>query len=153
MLSCIWVDIQNYSDRAFGTSLLHLRCDRSASFMRSLYCRSLYSTLAIAEFNFTAPCSLARYILKASDRWVKSTMLSVEGTFQGGIVQLVQPIAGRDGQRVIIIFVQEESESGIPDSAWNDFTLLLKDCQMNTGISDLAHQHDHYLHGTPKRED
>ncbi|NDJ16900.1 hypothetical protein GS601_06290 [Myxacorys almedinensis A] len=80
-------------------------------------------------------------------------MLSVEGTFQGGIVQLVQPIAGRDGQRVIIIFVQEESESGIPDSAWNDFTLLLKDCQMNTGISDLAHQHDHYLHGTPKRED
>jgi hypothetical protein len=23
---------------------------------------------------------------------------------------------------------------------------------LNTGIEDLAHQHDHYIHGTPKRE-
>jgi hypothetical protein len=24
---------------------------------------------------------------------------------------------------------------------------------VNTEIRDLAHQHNHYLHGTPKRED
>jgi predicted DNA-binding antitoxin AbrB/MazE fold protein len=80
-------------------------------------------------------------------------MLSVEGTFENGIVQLNQPVAGRDGQKVIIVFLQEENESPISDSAWNDFAQMLKDCQVHTGIGDLAHQHDHYLHGTPKRED
>lgn len=80
-------------------------------------------------------------------------MLSVKGTFQNGVVQLNQPVAGRDGQRVLIVFLQEENESPIADSAWGDFAQLLKECQVNTGIRDLAHQHDHYLHGTPKRED
>ncbi|MEL7067880.1 MAG: hypothetical protein AAGN15_04405 [Cyanobacteria bacterium J06581_3] len=28
---------------------------------------------------------------------------------------------------------------------------LLESCQVNTGISDLSYQHDHYLYGTPKR--
>lgn len=80
-------------------------------------------------------------------------MLSVEGTFRNGVVQLNQPIAGRDGQKVLIVFLHEEHEPSIADSAWNDFAELLKDCQVITGIADLAHQHDHYLHGTPKRED
>ncbi|MEC4817831.1 MAG: hypothetical protein SAK29_31845 [Scytonema sp. PMC 1069.18] len=80
-------------------------------------------------------------------------MLSVEGTFQNGVVQLNQPVTGRNGQRVLIVFLQEEYESPIADSAWGDFAQLLKECQVNTGIRDLAHQHDHYLHGTPKRED
>lgn len=80
-------------------------------------------------------------------------MLSVEGTFQDGVVQLNQPIAGRNGQKVMIVFLQDENESPIADSAWGDFALLLKESQVHTGIRDLAHQHDHYLHGTPKRED
>ena len=29
---------------------------------------------------------------------------------------------------------------------------LLERCQVNTGIPDLSYQHDHHLHGTPKRE-
>jgi predicted DNA-binding antitoxin AbrB/MazE fold protein len=80
-------------------------------------------------------------------------MLSVEGIFHNGVVQLSQPIAGRDGQKVLIVFLQEDNELPIADSAWGDFAKLLKECQVNTGISDLAHQHDHYLHGIPKRED
>jgi hypothetical protein len=80
-------------------------------------------------------------------------MLSVEGIFQDGVVQLSQPVVGRDGQKVMIIFPQEENELPIADSAWSDFALLLKESQVQTGMSDLAHQHDHYLHGTPKRED
>ncbi|MGA7934120.1 MAG: hypothetical protein WCA35_11280 [Kovacikia sp.] len=79
-------------------------------------------------------------------------MLSVEGTFQNGVVQLNQPVAGRDGQKVLIVFFQDENEPPIVDSAWDDFAQLLKDCQIHTGIPDLAHQHDHYLHSTPKRE-
>lgn len=80
-------------------------------------------------------------------------MLSVEGTFQNGVVQINQSVTLRDGQKVLIVFLQEEKESLILDSAWDDFAQLLKECQVNTGISDLAHQHDHYLYGTPKREE
>lgn len=78
-------------------------------------------------------------------------MLSVEGIFHNGVVQLNQPVTGRDGQKVLIVFLQE-NESLVADSSWGDFAQLLKECQVNTGISDLAYQHDHYLHGTPKRE-
>lgn len=38
------------------------------------------------------------------------------------------------------------------DSAWDEFEQLIDRCTVDTGIEDLAHQHDHYLHGTPKRE-
>jgi hypothetical protein len=40
-------------------------------------------------------------------------MLSVEGTFQNGVVQLNQPIAGRNGQKVMIVFLQDENESAL----------------------------------------
>ncbi|MGB3291421.1 MAG: hypothetical protein WBB01_00350 [Phormidesmis sp.] len=39
------------------------------------------------------------------------------------------------------------------DESWDDLDEILADCQMSTGIRDLAHQHDHYRLGTPKRED
>jgi hypothetical protein len=42
----------------------------------------------------------------------------------------------------------EENEKG-----WDTLIQLIQECQMDTGIEDLAHQHDHYLYGTPKRKD
>ena len=38
------------------------------------------------------------------------------------------------------------------ETGWDALTALIEACQMDTGISDLAHQHDHYRLGTPKRE-
>ena len=38
------------------------------------------------------------------------------------------------------------------DAGWDALTALIEECQVDTGITDLAHQHDHYLYGTPKRE-
>lgn len=35
--------------------------------------------------------------------------------------------------------------------AWENFFDLLDRCQVQTGISDLAHQHEHYLYGVPKQ--
>ena len=32
-------------------------------------------------------------------------------------------------------------------------TQLLTECQVETGIGNLAHQHDHYLHGTPLKSE
>ena len=34
----------------------------------------------------------------------------------------------------------------------DDLGELLERCKVNTGISDLSDQHDHYLYGTPKRK-
>lgn len=80
-------------------------------------------------------------------------MLSVKGKFQNGIVRPDEPIAGREGQSVIVTFLEDDNSPPIDDSAWDDFDQLIKDCQLHSGIGDLAHQHDHYLYGTPKRKD
>ena len=32
-----------------------------------------------------------------------------------------------------------------------DISTWLQNLAVDTGIEDLAHQHDHYIHGTPKR--
>jgi ssDNA-specific exonuclease RecJ len=37
--------------------------------------------------------------------------------------------------------------------AWDDFDQIMQESQVSTGISDLSHQHDHYIHGIPTRPD
>lgn len=39
-----------------------------------------------------------------------------------------------------------------PGDFWLELNQIIEDCQMETGISDLSYQHDHYLYGTPKKE-
>ena len=34
----------------------------------------------------------------------------------------------------------------------DDLGILLANCEISTGVADLSYQHNHYLHGTPKRE-
>ncbi len=82
-------------------------------------------------------------------------MLSVKGTFQKGVVHPSESIEGREGQSVIIVFVQDDNTDKPgpkEDSDWDKLRQLINDCAVDTGIDDLAHQHDHYLHGTLKRE-
>ncbi|MBW4478966.1 MAG: hypothetical protein KME54_19440 [Tolypothrix brevis GSE-NOS-MK-07-07A] len=82
-------------------------------------------------------------------------MLSVKGTFQNGVIHPTEPIEGREGQSVIIVFVDDDqAPQAAPkqDSDWDKLRQLIKDSQVDTGIDDLAHQHDYYLYGTPKRE-
>jgi hypothetical protein len=81
-------------------------------------------------------------------------MLSIKGTFQNGVAQPDVPIEGHNGQSVVIVFLDEDNsiqESLTDDLAWDTLEQLVKNCAIETGISDLAHQHDHYLHGNPKK--
>ncbi|MGE0887158.1 MAG: hypothetical protein AB7P14_26855 [Blastocatellales bacterium] len=84
-------------------------------------------------------------------------MLSVKGEFHNGVAQPLTEIEGREGQQVIITFLEEttatKNGSTQSDDDWDAMMKLIEDCQTNTGIGDLAHQHDHYLYGTPKRDD
>ena len=79
-------------------------------------------------------------------------MLSVKGKFQNGIAQPDVPVEGRNGQSVVITFVEEDNASQssfTDDSAWDALEQLVKNCMVEMGITDLAHQHDHYLYGKP----
>ena len=82
-------------------------------------------------------------------------MLSVKGLFQNGVARPVEPVEGYEGKTVIITFLEEEppkTEDSHLQEAWDEFITLVEQCAENTGISDLAHQHDHYLYGKPKQE-
>ena len=86
-------------------------------------------------------------------------MLSVRGIFKDGMAQPVEDIEGRDNQPVIIMFLEDEeiksleAEFRFEEDDWDNLIQLVKDCAVSTGIEDLSHQHNHYLYGTPKRND
>jgi hypothetical protein len=46
---------------------------------------------------------------------------------------------------------QSVKSSGEDEADWNTLIQVLADATMDTGLTDLAHEHDHYLYGTPKR--
>ena len=43
------------------------------------------------------------------------------------------------------------ADQAVRDAGWAAFDQLIEEYAIDTGISDLAHQHDHYFHGTPKK--
>lgn len=45
-----------------------------------------------------------------------------------------------------------KSKAVVDSNASSDISLLLEKCAVDTGIDDLAHQHDHYLYGKAKRD-
>lgn len=84
-------------------------------------------------------------------------ILSVKGEFHNGVASPLTKVEGRDGQQVIITFLDEaavdRNGSVQPEDDWDAMMKLIDECQTNSGIGDLAHQHDHYLYGIPKRDD
>jgi hypothetical protein len=81
-------------------------------------------------------------------------MVSVRGTFCNGRAEPAEAVEAREGQPVIITFLEEGSGSGTLNAVetdWDALTQLLKASQVDAGIEDLAHQHEHYLYGTPKQ--
>lgn len=84
-------------------------------------------------------------------------MVSIKGVFQNGVATPIDAVEGRDGQSVIITFLEEkEAPQKLAQGQEDEWDVLMKlvgECGVNTGISDLAHQHDHYLYGTTKREE
>lgn len=81
-------------------------------------------------------------------------MISVKGTFQNGVAQPIEAVSGREGQTVIITFL--EDAAAVPasndDSGWDQLMQIIEQNIVDAGIEDLAHQHDHYLYGKPKQD-
>jgi len=47
---------------------------------------------------------------------------------------------------------QQQKSEGQKSGELDEWDLIIQDCQIDTGMSDLAYQHHHYIHGTPKIE-
>ena len=81
-------------------------------------------------------------------------MLSVKGTFRQGVAQPLEPVTGHEGKAVIITFLDEKKTqptAARDEGRWEEMTELVEYCTVETGISDLAHQHEHYLYGKLKK--
>ena len=79
-------------------------------------------------------------------------MLEIKGKVHNGAVLPLEPISDSyEGKEAIITIVDEpESEK---QSDWDRLFAAIEENQIDADITDLAHNHDHYLYGTAKRED
>jgi hypothetical protein len=72
--------------------------------------------------------------------------MTLQGTVTNGVIVLDQPGQLPEGTRVEVAVKQ------LPKAASPLGELLLKHAGTAQGLpEDMAEQHDHYLHGTPKR--
>lgn len=82
-------------------------------------------------------------------------MISVKGTIKNGMALPLEPVKATDeGRSVMITFIDDDAEEVKRPNGENgkiSLKTLVDDFQIDTGIEDLASQHDHYLYGTPKR--
>ncbi len=86
-------------------------------------------------------------------------MITVRGKIENGKVLALEPIDDEfEGREVQITLVEENGSNrsaneGEIENGWKQLIDTIERNRISTGIGDLAHQHDHYLYGTPKRED
>lgn len=75
------------------------------------------------------------------------------GRVQGGVIVPDSPVALPEGAQVRIEFVESAEEEPLLDEHGQTLgQRLLKFAGKAKGeLTDLAHQHDHYLYGTPKK--
>lgn len=81
-------------------------------------------------------------------------LISIKGIFKEGVAHPAEEVEGREGQSVIIMFLEEDMDEkeSEQEAAWDALTQLVDNCAVETGVRDLAHQHDHYLYGKTKQE-
>ncbi len=80
-------------------------------------------------------------------------MPTIRVRFEKGVFVPEQPVDIPDGQTGTVIVHQNTARSS-PDAmepAWRELLELIDQSSMETGIADMAEQHDHYLYGTEKQ--
>jgi predicted DNA-binding antitoxin AbrB/MazE fold protein len=77
-----------------------------------------------------------------------------KATYEQGALRLAEPLPLADGTPVEVTVIASETDRGrlqeTDESSWDALTELLAECATDTGIADLASQHDYYLYGIPK---
>lgn len=81
---------------------------------------------------------------------------NLKAIYEQGVLRLKEPLLLPDGTQVDVTVTSHEEDNGeraqvMEGRSWDTLTQLLADCEIDTGVADLASQHDHYLYGIPKR--
>jgi predicted DNA-binding antitoxin AbrB/MazE fold protein len=81
---------------------------------------------------------------------------NLKAIYEQGVLRLKEPLSLPDGAEVDVTVISHEEDNGersqgMEERSWDALTQLLTDCAIDTGVRDLASQHDHYLYGIPKR--
>ena len=84
--------------------------------------------------------------------------MTYRGRMRNGVVVLDQPASVPEGAEVEVRLVAEtsghadgSSDEGQAVPAWLQVARRLSEQMPDDLPTDLAEQHDHYIHGTPKR--
>lgn len=80
---------------------------------------------------------------------------NLKAIYENGVLRLEEPLPFPEGAQVDITVTSQEDNGSrsqvMEDQSWDALTKLLAECAIDTGVPDLAQQHDHYLYGIPKR--
>ncbi len=76
--------------------------------------------------------------------------MTLQGTVRNGVIVLDPPRQLAEGTSVEVVVQESSAEAGEAKPTLAE--RLLKHAGTVTGLpADMAEQHDHYIHGTPKR--
>lgn len=78
-------------------------------------------------------------------------MVAIKGHFDGKVFVPDEPV-DLPRNRPLVLHVEMPSEVSPPTGCESLWEVLKKHAGSITGPSDWAAEHDHYLYGTPKRE-
>ena len=141
----------------FGLCVVQVRLEKGwrnfYSFPTDLSCGIRRISIVGTAFSYPSSkverkCRSAQSASVGQDKKGRNAMYAVKGTFQNGVAHPAEPITGRNGQVVLITFLEEDHLSTQPTknaTGWDALHQLIEDCVVETGMNDLAHQHDHYL--------
>ncbi len=79
----------------------------------------------------------------------------IEALEEAEDVVAIQQVQARIASGEETLHSWEEVQADLEEQdklGWAEFEQLIAECAVDTSIPDLAHQHDHYLYGTPKKE-
>jgi predicted DNA-binding antitoxin AbrB/MazE fold protein len=81
---------------------------------------------------------------------------NLKAVYEKGVLRLKEPLPLPEGTQVDVTVTSTEADNGersqgMEDRSWDALTQLLTECAIDTGVADLAQQHDHYLYGIPKK--
>ena len=79
---------------------------------------------------------------------------TLHAVFDGEVLRPQGPVDLRvNGRYLLTVEPSGEEQAAASEEAQENLADYLASLAVHTGIPDLAHQHDHYLYGTPKRGD
>jgi predicted DNA-binding antitoxin AbrB/MazE fold protein len=83
---------------------------------------------------------------------------NLKAIYEQGVLRLNEPLPLPDGAQVDVTVISREEDNRdrlqeMEARSWDSLTQLLDECSIDTGVPDLASQHDHYLYGIPKDVD